>query len=123
QINDKEKTAAYSLDKTNSGQGSDCCLVDGYKLTERDEVTYNGVTKLPEGTFKVAITIVATELFAKGTVKTTYVGYEVVDPGTWQIKSGGRLVKTGRVPVAAPCTSSDPVQAAQAVAQLLHSDI
>jgi serine/threonine-protein kinase len=122
-INARDYTAAYALEKTNSGQGSYCSLVDGYKLTEHDEVTYNGVTKLPDGTFKVAITIVATELFAKGTVKTTYVGYEVVDPGTWQIKSGGHLVKNGRVPVAAPPTSSDPLQAAPAVVQQFHSDI
>ena len=122
-INDRDYTSAYALEKTNSGQGSYCSLVDGYKLTERDDVTYNGVTTLPEGTFKVAITIVATELFATGTVKTTYDGFEVVDPGTWQIKSGGRLVKTGRVPVAAPPTLSDPVQAAQTVVQQFHSDI
>jgi hypothetical protein len=122
-INTRDYTAAYALEKTNSGQGSYCSLVDGYKLTEHDDVTYNGVTTLPEGTFKVAITIVATELFATGTVKTTYVGYEVVDPGTWQIKSGGHLVKTGRVSVAPPPMSSDPLQAAPAVVQQFHSDI
>ena len=86
-------------------------------------MTYNGVNKLPDGTFKVAITIVATELFPTGTVKTTYAGYEVVDPGTWQIKRTGHLDKTERVPVAAPPTSLDPLQAAQAVVQLFHSDI
>src|SRR5207248_4782394 len=68
-INARDYTAAYALEKTNSGQGSYCSLVDGYMLTERDDVTYNGVTKLPDGTFTVAITIVATELFARGSVK------------------------------------------------------
>ncbi len=86
-------------------------------------MTYNGVNKLPDGTFNVAITIVATELFATGTVKTTYVGYELVDPATWQIKSTGNLEKTDRVSVAAPPTSPDPLQAAQAVVQQFHSDI
>ncbi len=122
-INAREYTAAYALEKTNSGQGSYCSLVDGYRLTEHDDVTYNGVTTLPGGTFKVAITIVATELFATGTVKTTYDGYEVVDPGTWQIKSGGRLDKTGRVSVTPPPISSDPLQAGQAVVQQFYSDI
>ena len=56
-------------------------------------------------------------------MKTTYVSYEVVDPATWQIKSSGQLEKTERVPVAAPPTSPDPLQAAQAVVQLFHSDI
>jgi len=100
-----------------------CSLVDGYMLTEHDDVTYHGVTRLPDGTFKVITTLVATELFATGTVKTTYAGYELVDPGTWQIKSGGHLEKTERVPVAAPAPSPDPLQAAQAVVQQFHSDI
>jgi len=115
--------SAYKLLKMNSVQDGYCSFLDGYMLTEHDDVTYNGVTKLPDGTFKVALTVVATELFPKGTVKTTYVGYELVDPGTWQIKSGGRLDKTDRVSVATPPPSPDALQAAQAVVQQFHSDI
>jgi len=91
-INAWDYTDAYKLVKTNSGQDGYCSLADGYKLTEHDDVAYNGVKKLPDGTFKVAITIVATELFTKETVKTTYVGYEIVDPVTWQIKSTGDIM-------------------------------
>ena len=122
-INAWDYTGAQKLLKTDSGQDGYCSLVNGYKLTEHDDVTYSGVTQLPDGTFKVAMTIVATELFATGTVKTTYAGYELVDPGTWQIKSGGRFHITGRVPVPAPAASPDPLQAAQAVVQQYHSDI
>lgn len=122
-INAWDYADAYKLLKTNSGQDGYCSLADGYKLTEHDDVTYNGVKRLPDGTFKVAITIVATELFAKGTVKTTYVGYEIVDPVTWQIKSAGHLEKTARVSVAALPTPQDPIQAAQAVVLQFHSDI
>jgi serine/threonine protein kinase len=113
---------AYTLLKTNSGQAGYCPFVNGYMLTGHDEVTYNGVMKLSDGTFKVAITLVATELFATGTVQTTYSGYEIVDPATWQIK-GGRLDETNRVPVVPPATSSNPTQAAQMVVQQFHSDI
>ncbi len=122
-INAWDYADAYKQVKTNAGQDGYCSLVDGYMLTEHDDVTYNGVTKLPDGTFKVMITLVATELFATGTVKTMYAGYELVDPGTWQIKNGGHLEKTERVPVAAPAPSPDPMQAAQAVVQQFHSDI
>ena len=122
-INARDYTAAYKLLKVDSGQDRYCSFLDGYNLTEHDDVTFNGVTKLPDGTFKVDITIVATELFAKGPVKTTYDGYQVVDPGTWQIKSGGHFDKIGRVPVAATPPSPDPLQAAQAVVQEYHSDI
>jgi len=122
-INARDYADAYKLLKTNSAQDGYCSLVNGYMLTEHDGVTYNGVTTLPDGTFKVAVTIVATELFATGTVKTTYDGYEVVDPGMWQIKSGGRLDRIGRVPVPTPPPSPDPLQAAQAVVQQYHSDI
>src|SRR5262249_38676597 len=121
-INAWDYTDAYKLLKTNSGQDGYCSLVDGYMPTEHDDVTYKGVSKLPDGTFKVAITIVATELLATGTVKTTYAGYELVDPGTWQI-NGGQLPETKRVPVAAPPPLPDPIQAAQAVVQQFHSDI
>jgi hypothetical protein len=122
-INAWDHAGAYKLLKTNAGQDGYCSFVDGYMLTEHDDVTYNGVNKSPDGTFKVALTLVATELFATGTVKTTYVGYEVVDPGTWQIKRTGHFDKTERVPVADPPTSPDPLQAAQAVVQQYHSDI
>jgi serine/threonine protein kinase len=122
-INAWDYAGAYKLFKMNSGPDSYCSFLDGYKLTEHDDVTYNGVTKLSDGTFKVAITVVATELFPKGTFKTTYVGYELVDPGTWQIRSGGDLEKTERVSVVAPPPSPDPIQAAQAVVQQFHSDI
>jgi hypothetical protein len=122
-INAWDDADAYKLLKTNAGQDGYCSFVDGYMLTEHDDVTYNGVNKLPDGTFNVAITLVATELFATGTVKTTYIGYELVDPATWQIKSTGQLEKTERVSVAAPPTSPDPLQAAQAVVQQFHGDI
>lgn len=122
-INAWDYADAHKLLKTNSGQDGYCSFADDYKLTEHDYVTYTGVKKLPDDTFKVAITIVATELFTKNTVKTTYVGYEIVDPVTWQIKSTGHLEKTARVSVAAPPTSLDPIQAAQTIVQQFHSDI
>ena len=121
-INAWDYADAYKPSKTKAGQDGYCSFIGGYMLTEHDDVTYNGVNKLPDGTFKVALTIVATELFATGTVKTTYVGYELVDPGTWQIKSG-HLEKTDRVSAAVPPTSPDPIQAAQAVVQQFHNDI
>lgn len=121
-INAWDYADAYKLLKTNSGQDGYCPWVDGYKSTEYDDVTYNGITKLPDGTFNVAITIVATELLATGTVQTTYAGYEQVDPGTWQI-IGGYLGQTKRVSVAAAPTLPDPIQAARAVVQQFHSDI
>jgi serine/threonine protein kinase len=122
-INAWDYADAYRQVKTNAGQDGYCSFVDGYMLTEHDEVTYNGVTRLPDGTFKITITLVAIELFATGTVQTTYAGYELVDPGTWQIKGGGHLEKTERVPIAAPAPSPDLLQAAQAVVQQFHSDI
>src|SRR5262249_36766148 len=63
-INAWDYADAYKQVKTNAGQDGYCSLVDGYMLTEHDDVTYNGVTRLPDGTFKVTITLVATELFA-----------------------------------------------------------
>jgi tRNA A-37 threonylcarbamoyl transferase component Bud32 len=122
-INAWDYASASKLLKTNSAQNGYCSLVDGYMLTQHDEVTFKGIKPLFDGTFKVAITIVATELFATGPVTTTYVGYEVVDPGTWQITNAGRLDKTNRVAVAASPTSPDPIQAAQVVVQQFHSDI
>jgi len=122
-INAWDYVGAYKQVKKTAGQDGYYSLVDGYMLTEHDDVTYDGVTRLPDGTFKVMITLGATELFATGTVKTIYSGYELVDPGTWQIKSGGYLEKTKRVPVTAPAPSQDPLQAAQAVVKQFHSDI
>ncbi|GAC1432287.1 MAG: hypothetical protein PVS3B3_14530 [Ktedonobacteraceae bacterium] len=89
-INNKKYQEAYNLWKWDANAPSFATFAAGYANTERDDLTIKGATKQPDGTVKVALTIVATERINGGTQQHTYTGYYIVgqDVGTWKILRG-----------------------------------
>jgi serine/threonine protein kinase len=91
-INKRDYQAAYSLlgSQFQSSQPYDQ-FANGYAHTEHDNVTIGTVTALPDGTFNVPATIVATEdnVPGPGTHQSTYQGYYIVgqENGTLKILS------------------------------------
>lgn len=92
-INNRDYQAAYSLlgSKFQSSQPYDQ-FVNGFAHTEHDNLTIGTVSALPDGTFKVLATVVATEdnVPGPGTHQSTYQGYYIVgqENGTLKILSG-----------------------------------
>ncbi len=65
-------------------------FVNGYANTQHDDIIFDQVTPLTDGTVKVVITINATETSSSGTVTRQYQGSDIVgqENGTWKILSG-----------------------------------
>ena len=92
-INARDYTDAYTLVKTNSGQGRYCSLVDGYMLTEHDDVHIDNTTQLSNGTVQVVATVNATEETDSGTTMKVYHETYIAgqEYGTWRIINGTLL--------------------------------
>ena len=109
--------------------GNYCHFVNGYAATLHVKVTITGATRNTDGSYNVAITLKATELFPSGQVITTYQGYQVArqgNDGSWKIVGGGDIQPIGRTSdPAAPLVdpSASPSQQAQAVIQQFYTDI
>ena len=123
-INNWNYQAAYNL----LNGGNYCNFVNGYAHTLHDDISFGNITRNPDGTVTVELTIQASEKLPWETATTTYQGYETVEQlnGSWKIR-GGYLPKVNRVatPDPPPAASPDagPSQQAQALIQQLHNDI
>jgi len=91
-INQKDYRSAYNL-RTDIRHTSTSYnhFVAGYAKTQHDDITFDNITPLADGTVKVAITIHANEENTPGTVtQHTYQGYYIVGQqnGVWKILNG-----------------------------------
>lgn len=87
-INNRNYRDAYNLWSTNPQPYDQ--FASGYANTRRDDITFDNITPLSDGTISVTITISATEDISSGTRVSTYKGNYIVgaQKGIWKILSG-----------------------------------
>jgi serine/threonine protein kinase len=123
-INNHDYQAAYKLLVTSDY----CAFIDDYAHTLHDDITFNSITLLTDGTYNAEITITARENLSWGILLTTYSANHVVQKvnGTWKLLPGG-ITKINRSQISGPIpaitTDTSPSQQAQAVVQQYYGDI
>lgn len=93
-INNRDYQNAYNIWSTPPRPYDQ--FASGYANTRHDDIFFDNITPLSDGTVSVAITINATEDTSGGTMMSTYQGTYIVgiQNGAWKIFSG-KFNKTG----------------------------
>jgi serine/threonine protein kinase len=123
-INNHDYQAAYKLLVASDY----CTFIDDYAHTLHDDITFNSITLLPDGTYNAELTITARENLPPGILLTTYSANHVVqkENGIWKLLPGS-LNKIDRSQISGPIpaitTDSTPSQQAQAVVQQYYGDV
>ncbi len=109
-LNQWNYQAAFNLRKLTNY----CAFVNGYEHTEHDDFVVGNAIAQKDGTYRVAITIKATERIEAGTALSTYQGYQTVGTvnGVWKILPIGYLPRVNRV--IKPASTSGLIPTAQA---------
>ena len=91
-INNKDYQDAYNLWKYDPNRQTYAAFSQGFAHTRHDDINFDNVTTLNDGTAKVSVTLTATEDASSGTGTRTsvYKGYYIVGPqnGALKILSG-----------------------------------
>jgi len=99
-INNKDYQSAYNLwGSAYQLHQTEAEFAAGYANTLKDDVTFDQIITLPDGTVKVPITLKATEQTSTGQVVSTYKGQYIVGQENGALKLlSGTLTKKGQVP-------------------------